>query len=159
VKDKDVVSEFMFFGNRVSSFHLRTRQVKTKEQRERASVSFSFDYNVKDVQQTENNMLGIIEFIVEVKAMVKKRILYKIELIMEGAFGCRLNQLPDEKFLEMLEINGLITLSQISRAYILSVTSQSGFNPPVRMPMINVIRLREKKKQLIQEQEEKGVGT
>lgn len=64
---------------------------------------------------------------------------------MEGAFGSVPGQLPEDQFLEMLEVNGLIALSQISRAYIISVTSQSGINPPVRMPMIDIRKLREMK--------------
>ena len=64
---------------------------------------------------------------------------------MEGAFACVTQADNMNKFEEMLEINGLVTLSQISRAYILSATSQAGI-PPVKMPMINVIKLREKKR-------------
>ena len=50
-----------------------------------------------------------------------------------------------EHFRQMLELNGVVTLSQISRSFILSVTSQSGINPPVRIPMVNVLALKEKK--------------
>lgn len=46
----------------------------------------------------------------------------------------------------MLELNGVVTLSQLARAYVLSVTSLSGINPPVKLPMINVLALRDKKK-------------
>lgn len=145
MKDNDVSSDFIFFGNRVNSFNLITNRINTKGQR--VNVSFYFDYNVEDIQRGEDKLAGVIEFIVKARATVKKRILYKVELVMEGAFGCESKQLSDEKFLEMLEVNGLITLSQISRAYIISVTSQSGITPPLRMPMINIMKLREMKKQ------------
>ncbi|NLA26501.1 MAG: preprotein translocase subunit SecB [Firmicutes bacterium] len=145
MKDKDVASKFIFFGNRVKTFNLETRIVNdTKSQQ--ATLSFDFDYKVNDVQRKEGKVLGIIEFIVKTRATVKRKILFKIELVMEGAFGCESEQLSNERFLELLEINGLITLSQISRAYIISVTSQSGINPPVTIPMINVMKLREMKK-------------
>jgi len=79
--------------------------------------------------------------------IIKSRMLNvsKIELVTEGAF--RSDTLTDEKFKELVEVNGLITLSHISRAYILSVTAQSGINPPIRVPMVNVIKLIEKKKE------------
>ncbi|NLZ27587.1 MAG: preprotein translocase subunit SecB [Firmicutes bacterium] len=109
-------------------------------------LSFDFDYNVNDVQRNEEKLLGIIEFMVKARAKVKRRILFKVELVMEGAFGCESKQLPEEKFLELLEINGLITLSHLSSAYIINVTSQSGFTFPLKMPMINVMKLREMKK-------------
>lgn len=143
MKGKDVSADFMFIGNRVKSLNLATRQVNAKGQ---AMLSFDFDYNVNDVQRKEEKILGIIEFSVKARAKIKRNILFKVELVMEGAFGCESGQLPDEKFLEMLEVNGLITLSQISRAYIISVTSQSGINPPLKMPMINVMKLREMKR-------------
>lgn len=46
----------------------------------------------------------------------------------------------------MLELNGLTTLSQLSRAYILTVTSLSVINPPVKLPMVNIFKLMQQKK-------------
>ncbi|NLU48387.1 MAG: preprotein translocase subunit SecB, partial [Syntrophomonadaceae bacterium] len=66
---------------------------------------------------------------------------------MEGAFAGNAEKLGHQRFTDMLEMNGLITLLHISRAYLLSVTAQSGINPPVKLPMVNVIKLREKKAQ------------
>ncbi|NLI69750.1 MAG: preprotein translocase subunit SecB [Firmicutes bacterium] len=145
MKDKDVSSDFIFIGNRVKNFNLETRQVNKKDQQ--AVLSFDFEYNVNDVQRSEEKLLGIIEFMVKARAKIKRRILFKVELVMEGAFGCESKHLSEERFMEMLEINGLITLSHLSRAYLINVTSQSGFTPPLKMPMINVMKLREMKKQ------------
>ena len=44
-----------------------------------------------------------------------------------------------------LEMNGLANLMNISRAYLVGVSAQSGISPPVRIPMINLLKLREKK--------------
>lgn len=141
---EEVFAEFQFLGNRVTKFILDTRMINVKEQR--AEISYEFDYNVKDVKELENRLVGIIEFIVKAKSTVKKKLFFNIDLVMEGAFVCETQTDTEEIFQELLEVNGLVTLSQISRAYILSVTSQSGI-PPVKMPMINVIKLREKKKE------------
>ncbi|WP_231968927.1 hypothetical protein [Thermoanaerobacterium sp. RBIITD] len=46
----------------------------------------------------------------------------------------------------MIELNGLTTLSQLSRTYILTVTSLSGINPPVKLPMVNIFKLIQQKK-------------
>ena len=144
MEDKEIQSEFKFIGNRVASLNLVTRNINTKGQR--VGISFNFDYNVKDIRQSDDKVLGVIEFMVKARAMVKRRLLFKVELVMEGAFTAERELLPDEVFFEMLELNGLITLSQLSRAYIISVTSQSGINPPVTIPMIDVMKLREMKK-------------
>lgn len=139
MNSEEILAEISFLGNRVSSFGLETRMIDTKGQR--PEISFDFDFNVKSIHEHNNRLIGIIEFIVKAKATANKKVLFKINLVMEGAFAGNLNS----KFQEMLEINGVVTLSQISRAYLLSVTSQSGI-PPVKMPMINVLKLREKKK-------------
>lgn len=141
---EEVLAEFQFLGNRVTKFNLDTRMINVKEQS--AEISYEFDYNVKVVRELENKLVGIIELIVKARSTVKRKIFFTIDLVMEGAFACDTQADTAEMFQEMLEINGLVTLSQISRAYILSVTSQSGI-PPVKMPMINVIKLREKKKE------------
>lgn len=143
MKSNDVLSELIFLGNRVVVFNLTTNMMSTKTHP--LNVDFDFDYKIKDVEREENRSLCLIDYIVKVKATVKKKVLFKIELIMEGAF--RSDTLADEDFKEMVELNGLITLSHISRAYIQSVTAQSGIHPPIRLPMINVNTLIEKKAQ------------
>jgi hypothetical protein len=54
--------------------------------------------------------------------------------------------LKQEDFLGTIELNGLTTLSQLSRTYILTVTSLSGINPPVKLPMVNIFKLIQQKK-------------
>ena len=82
---KDVSSDFIFFGNRVKEFKLETRNIENKKQR--TTLSYDFDYNVNDVQRSEDKILGIIEFIVKARVKIKRRILFKVELVMEGALA------------------------------------------------------------------------
>jgi len=144
MKDKDIMADFQFLGHRVSKLVLDTRLVEEKGP---SNVSFDFDYEVMDLLEEDNRFLGIIQLIVQVKAKIKNKVLFKIDLRMEGAFVGNAEKLSHQKFTDMLEMNGLITLLHISRAYLLSVTAQSGINPPVKLPMINVLKLREKKAQ------------
>ena len=144
---KDVLADFQFLGNRVSKLVLDTRLI---EEKGRADVTFDFDYMVNEVEKRENKFLATLSFIVEVRAKIKNKILFKVELEMEGVFAGNAEKIAQEKFVEMLEMNGLITLLHISRAYLISVTSQSGIQPPIKMPMINVLKMREKKALQIQ---------
>lgn len=141
---KEVLADFQFIGNRVSSFVLDTKLFDTKGQK--VTIDFQFDYNVLQCEEENERHIGIIEFITHGKAKAGRNTLFKIDLTMEGAFIGNLKVLTAERFKEMLEQNGLVTLSQISRSFLLSVTSQSGINPPVRLPMINVLALNERKK-------------
>jgi len=147
MKSTDVLADFQFLGNRVSKLVLDTRLI---EEKGRVDVTYDFDYKVNEVEHRENNFLATLGFIVHVKAKIRNRILFKIELEMEGLFAGDAQKISQEKFSEMLEMNGLITLLHISRAYLLSITSQSGIQPPVKIPMINVLKLREKKTRQIQ---------
>lgn len=144
IKGKEVMADFQFIGNRVSSFSLETKMLDTKGQK--VLTDFQYDYNINECEEANDKYFGIIEFIIHGKAKVGRTNLFKIDLTMEGAFIGNHNVLDKERFEQMLEQNGIVTLSQISRSFLLSVTSQSGINPPVRLPMINVMALNNEKK-------------
>lgn len=150
MNSKSVLADFQFLGNRVSKLVLDTRLI---EEKGRAEVTIDFDYNVNEVETKEKKFLATLSLIIQVKAKIKNRILFRVELEMDGLFAGDAREISQEKFMNMLEMNGLVTLLHISRAYLLSVTSQSGIQPPVKIPMINVLKLREKKAR--QRQEEK----
>jgi preprotein translocase subunit SecB len=99
------------------------------------------------LDKQNSNYSGCLEFIVVIKAKIKNSILFKIYSNMEGVFIGNKEKIDFEAFQKMLEINGLTTLSQLSRAYIISATALSGINPPVKMPMINVLSLIKRKKE------------
>lgn len=145
MNSKEVLADFQILGSRVSKLILDTRILDEKG---RTDISFDFDYDTDEVEEDGNRLLGVLRFIVQIKAKVKNKILFKIELEMEGMFTGNNDRLSREKFMEMLEINGLVNLLHLSRAYLISVTAQSGINPPVRLPMINVLILREEKANL-----------
>ncbi|MBP2072844.1 preprotein translocase subunit SecB [Thermoanaerobacterium butyriciformans] len=139
-----VLADFQFVANRVSEFKIETRDIGTNEAK--VHVTYDFDYNIKEIDEFEDKYTGYIEFITVIKAKIKNTILFKINLNMEGAFIGNAQKLKKDDFLSMLELNGLTTLSQLSRAYILTVTSLSGINPPVKLPMVNIFKLMQQKK-------------
>ena len=141
---KKIHADFQFVANRVSSFILETKDVDRTINS--AKIDFDFDYNIKKVEKNDNDYVGVIEFIVEVKEKIKNAILIKINLKMEGIFIGNPNVLTEETFTAMLELNGVATLSHLGRAFIASTTSISGINPPIRLPMVNFNKLRELKK-------------
>jgi len=65
---------------------------------------------------------------------------------MLGIFECNKNALNKEDFMNMLIVNGVSTLIQISRSYITAITALSGFEKPINLPMINVFELNKIKK-------------
>ncbi|MDW7730333.1 MAG: preprotein translocase subunit SecB [Bacillota bacterium] len=143
MKSSEVASELVFLGNRVITFNLSTNMINIKAQP--VNVAFDFDYDIKELKHEAGNSFGLLDYIVKVRASVKRKVLFKIELVMEGAF--RSETLSKEDFKSMVEVNGLITLSHISRSYIISTTAQSGINPPIRLPMVNVHKMIDSKTQ------------
>jgi len=142
MNSNEVLADFQILGSRVSKLYLDTRIIDEKG---RADVSFDFDYDMDEVEEDGSRLQGILTFMVQVKAKVKNKILFKIDLEIEGLFAGNPERLSREKFMEMLEMNGLVTLLHISRSYLISVSAQSGINPPVQIPMVNVLKLREMK--------------
>jgi len=141
---KNSIADFQFIANRVSNFALETKDVDQKG--EKVKVNYDIDYNIVEVKEDEKLFVGKLEYIVVIKAKAKNKILFNIKLNMEGIFAGIKNKLSQEDFKNMMELNGIATLSHLSRAYIISATSLAGINPPVKLPMINVHILREMKK-------------
>lgn len=144
INSKQILADFQFIGNRVDDFKLETKDIHNIDSR--ANITTEYDYNIKEVKKLDDKFFGRIEFTTLIKAKIKNSLLFRINLTMEGAFIGNPVKLTEEKFGEMMELNGLVTLSQLSRSYVLSVSALSGINPPVKLPMINVISLRQQKK-------------
>jgi len=148
---KKIIADFQLAANRVSKFQLETRLIESKNTQ--ANVNFDIDFNVLNIQEEQDRLIGFLEFTVLIKAKIKNSILFKIELAMEGIFLGNPNKLNRDDFENMLKLNGVATLSHLSRSYLLSVSSLSGINPPIKLPMINVHSLNELKKKTDEEKE------
>ncbi|MBZ4647739.1 MAG: hypothetical protein JG777_3228 [Clostridia bacterium] len=140
---KKVFADFQFASNRVSKFLLETKSLDTRGYT--VNASYDVDYNILEIIEEEDRYIGLVEFSTVIKAKIKNSILYKINLCMEGIFLGNPKKLDAEQFSKMLELNGVATLSQLCRSYIISTSSLSGLNPPVKLPMINIHALREYK--------------
>lgn len=67
---------------------------------------------------------------------------------MKSGFTAINEKIDINVFKDMIEKNGLVALSQISRSYLISATSLSGISPAIKLPMINVFSLIKKKKEI-----------
>lgn len=137
-----VSADFQFMGSRVSRLLLETRIL---EEKGHAALSYDIDYD-HEIEELNDKYIGVLRLKINCKARVKNKVLFKIDLEMEGAFVANSEKIDRDRFVEMLEMNGMVTLLNISRAYIVSISAQSGINPPVRLPMINLHKLREERK-------------
>ena len=144
MKAGEVLADFQFLGNRVAKFTLETRLVEGEGE---GKVDFDFDYEIRSMEEGEETFFAVLALIVTARAGKGRKNVFKLSLDMEGLFAGNRERLSREQFMQMVELNGLITLLHLCRAYLMTVTAQSGINPPGRLPMINILKLKEEKAQ------------
>ena len=150
-----VMADFQLLKTRVSEFSFLTNPIESSGIA--AKIEYNLDYNIINIIEEENSFTGYLEFIVDVKAKIKNSLLFKISFNIEGVFIGNHKVLDNESFKKTMELNGVVTLSQLSRSYIISTTALFGFNPPVKLPMANIVKLRELKNKIEIEKNSKDV--
>ncbi|ABP66250.1 hypothetical protein Csac_0627 [Caldicellulosiruptor saccharolyticus DSM 8903] len=144
--DIDMIkADFQIISSRVVKFELETRD--WNEEKENISVSNNYDYEIIKLEENEQLYYGVLHFKSYFTAKVKNKLLFKVNIIYEGAFIGKKEKLGMQDFKNMLELNGIVTLAHLTRAYVISCTALAGFNPPVRLPLINIHKLKEMKEQ------------
>lgn len=147
MKSEKIIADFQLRETRVSQFKMESYLIDEPITSQTLSINYDFDYDINVFEPHEENAqsIGVVAFIVNVKATNNKKKYYTIKLRMEGLFTANKN-IDVTDFQNMLELNGLISLTQLARTYLLSVTQLSNIKPPVYMPMINIYKLKELKK-------------
>ncbi|MBU3210046.1 preprotein translocase subunit SecB [Clostridium algidicarnis] len=141
----EISSKFQFLGNRIVEFSIKTDNSSPG----RLHINTDIDYNVKSIKEKEDLYLGFLELIINIQGVATNDTYPLIvNLVIEGCFTANKEDLDMNTFKDMVEKNGLVALSQIARSYLISATSLSGINPPIKLPMINVFSLIKKKKMI-----------
>ena len=141
ITDK-IMANFQFIESHVIEFSIENNSIRTQEKI--INVDIDMDYDIINCIEVEDRFLGVLHFIVNLSAKIEDNEAFKIHLTMEGKFKGFKETLLMSNFKEMLEVNGTATLSQISRAYITSVTSLSGMIP-INLPMVNIYEMKKYK--------------
>jgi len=146
IEANKIVASFQMIASRVVRFELETKEVNNDN--EKVNVRNSFDYEVVRIEEHEDHYYGVVQFKTDSVAKIGRKTLFKIFVVYEGKFVGNKNFLKQEDFQRMLELNGVVALSQFTRSYVLSVTALAGINPPVRLPMININQLKKLKEEM-----------
>ena len=142
MKTDKIVADFQFINNKVIEFSIKNSLLNTKGKK--IKVDYDMDYEIVSCNEVVDGYLGVVDFIVNSIGKIEENETFNIHLKMRGNFIASNSNLALDKFSEMLEVNGSATLSQISRAYITSVTSLSGI-PPINLPMVNIYTMKKYK--------------
>ncbi len=142
MKTDKIMADFQFLDNKVIEFYIQNNLLNTKDKT--IKIDCDMDYKIISCNEVEDAYLGVTNFIVDLNGKIEDNEAFKIHLIMAGKFVGSKSKLSISNFEEMLEINGAATLSQISRAYLTSVTSLSGMFT-INLPMVNIYAMKKYK--------------
>ena len=89
-------------------------------------------------QKTEEGLFGQISIYFEVEIIQVEEKECKIQLLLEGAFGAG-KDIEDEKFEELVLVNGAASLIGIARGKIEAISANVFNNGKIVIPFVNVI--------------------
>lgn len=140
---KKITADFRFIQNRLVHLDVDNHELYIIEKESKGF--FDVDYKITSIDEHDDLLIGIIEMHISCGLKNKDDVeQIKVNLIMEGGFSAD-KELGKERFEQMLSINGVSTLYSICRSYIINVTAVSYDGTPMRLPMINVLALNQKK--------------
>lgn len=136
---------FQFQKSRIVEFEIKDRKVK--DYQGRLQVNIGIDYDISDINMANGTYETSLNLFIKLQGLTEKKdSVFTIQLNMQGDFSCGTEQLSKTEFTNMVELNGLSTLMQMSRSYITAVTSLSGFASPITLPLFNIFDIIKNKK-------------
>ncbi len=119
----------------IKNFISNNQQLETQ-------VTIKPNINVLKSENTSDNQISIVDLIIGMNLKNKDVSFVEVNLSIKGSFiGEGINE---QQFMELVKFSGVSNLIQISRSYIISMTSQLGIMPPIVLPMINLEELYKK---------------
>jgi len=141
-----IIAPFQLDHNKVVTFKILQKDIVGGI--ETFNMKLGADYNISDISIKANKYSARLDVLIELEGTTgEEEHYFDVELDMMGVFHGDVNSMDEEKFIEMLKINGVSTLMQLCRAYITSITALSGFGKPINFPMVNIFELNKLKEE------------
>ena len=133
IKLDDVYADFQYIFHRVKqvSFSFPPEGMDMLN----STSEYDYDYHISETNKDIHE--GLVTFTIRMTNNDHEILLFTIE----GFFIGNADILDENLFAEYLQVNGITTLSQLSRSILISMTSNFGMTMPVILPMINVHQL------------------
>lgn len=143
--EKECLASIQMKGNRIKYLNIEngfiTLSLDDVEVKE-----FSVDSTALELEQsndTENSYTGVEELTVSICLQKEKRGM-KIQLTIEAGFDITAS--TKEEAFELMDLNGSTAMFSIARSLVLTFTAQTYIGKPLILPMINMIALKQRKK-------------
>lgn len=133
-------SDFQLIGSRITEFSINNSYYRMTTENSN-SKKISLDRKVSEMYTDDDYICGLLEVSIEVYIKdnnedVQDENQYSILLKMEGAFRAS-NQMSEENFEKMLDVNGCAALYSIARAFIMNTASQTMIEGQIILPLLN----------------------
>lgn len=138
---KEINAKFQLVDNYVKKYVLSVE--KRIPENSEIDINGQIGFSIINITEEENEYIGEIELTNTIDLIENEKIQGKIEIQMGALFSAE-KEIGKEEFEQMLKLNGAITLSHLTRAYIASNTALSSM-PKIMMPLINFMEFFEKK--------------
>lgn len=142
VDAKEVLAPFQLSAYRIAKFEYETMDIKDTDGK--INHRIGFDYDILEACEKDNIFEGKLRFTIDVKINKDEDPLIRLLLVYEAKFVGNKKAMDLERFVEMMKINGITALLHIARSYILTTSAAAGVTPPIKIPLVNVYRLKEK---------------
>lgn len=141
---RGIIAPFQIRSYKVKQFELT--QYEINDDYEQVNVNLSANFNDHDFQEG-NIYFSKLDLMTSIQGITDNdQKVFDIYLIMQGDFSGDPKEISKEQFIEMLKLNGVSTLMQLSRAYVTSVAALSILPMTLNFPMINIFELNRQKK-------------
>lgn len=138
----NIIADFQFLSHRITESNLKIFLLDYTNKK--IEINYDIDYKVLDYNTINKLHFGTLEFSTKLTGEIDNEPAFNIDVKIIGKFMGSIECIDSKHFLNMLELNGAATLSQIMRSYILTISSLSGL-PQINLPMINIHLLKKDK--------------
>jgi hypothetical protein len=143
---KEVFADFQFVDHHVTKMDFSFPDAMD----EQSEYDYDFDYQIifskpADQSDESSSHLGVVDFTVQIATLKNESKNIFLTCTLEAIFIGNPEIFEYEQFKDMLTVNGVATLSQLTRTHIMNFSLMSGITPPLSFPMINIFGLRKAK--------------
>jgi preprotein translocase subunit SecB len=138
-------ASYKFIAHRISNINF-----ELKENSPKLKLSYEIDAKLKYEEVEDGKFQGVVSLKIKIRGKHGRKTYLKCDATILGKFQ-NSDYFKEEDFISFCRFNGTATLLPILRSTILSLTALSGMSPPLKIPMINVLRTLESEESFTKE--------
>lgn len=144
IETKELLSDFTFVCSDVIKLNIENN-LSTYNGDNSLSRNFAIDYDITNVDKADDNLYGTVILHLNMFIHNEQETFMKIMADIKGVFKSSA-ETETQTFEKMLELNGVTALYGVSRGIITAISSIAFPSEVIRLPMLNINLLIQKKR-------------